>query len=235
MIAYRTDLSFAQEMDARDPLASYREKFLIPKEENREESIYLSGHSLGLQPKATRAYVEQELQDWAALGVKGHFHAKHPWIPYHEFLTPQTAKLVGAKPEEVVVMNSLTVNLHLMMVSFYRPLPSCHKILIEANAFPSDQYAMNSQIKFHGFDPKQSLLEVSPRQSEAIIHTEEIERLIEQQGDSIALIMIGGVQYFTGQAFDMERIVRAGHAKGCVVGFDLAHAIGNIPLKLHDW
>lgn len=235
MIAYRTDLSFAQEMDARDPLASYREKFLIPKEENSEESIYLSGHSLGLQPKTARAYVEQELQDWAELGVKGHLHAKHPWLPYHEFLSPQTAKLIGARQEEVVVMNTLTVNLHLMMVSFYRPSPSRHKILIEANAFPSDQYAVNSQIKFHGFDPKQSLLEVSPRQSEAIIRTEEIERLIEQQGDSIALIMIGGVQYFTGQAFDMEWIVRAGHAKGCVVGFDLAHAIGNIPLKLHDW
>lgn len=235
MAAYRTDISFAQEMDASDPLAPYREKFFIPKGENGEESIYLCGHSLGLQPRTARVYVEQELQDWGAMGVKGHLQARHPWLPYHEFLTPQTARLINAKPEEVVVMNSLTVNLHLMMVSFYRPTPSRHKILIESNAFPSDQYAVKSQITFRGCNPKQSLLEVSPREGEAIILKEDIENFIDKEGDSIALVMMSGVHYFTGQAFDMESIVRAGHKKSCVVGFDLAHSIGNIPTKLHDW
>ena len=232
---YRPDKSFAEEMDANDPLGKYREKFFIPENADGEQSVYLCGHSLGLQPKSARTYVEQELQDWAALGVKGHLHAKHPWLPYHEFLTPQTARLIDSKPEEVVVMNSLTVNLHLMMASFYRPTSSRHKILVESSAFPSDRYAVHSQIQFHGFDPKQSLLEVSPREGESFLRTEDIESAIQKEGSSIALIFIGGVNYMTGQAFEMEPITRAGHAKGCVVGFDLAHAIGNIPLQLHDW
>ena len=226
---------FALEIDAKDPLAKYRERFHIPKTKYGDDYIYLCGNSLGLQPKTVRAYVEQELKDWEMLGVEGHLQAKHPWLPYHEFLTEQTARLVGAKPLEVVVMNSLTVNLHLLMVSFHRPTPQRHKIVIEANAFPSDQYAVQSQIKFHGFDPKTSLIELHPRGSEVNLRTEDIEAFIAKEGDSIALILLSGVNYATGQAFEMERITQASHAKGCVVGFDLAHAAGNLLLRLHEW
>ncbi|MGD0268788.1 MAG: kynureninase [Candidatus Sulfotelmatobacter sp.] len=221
-------------MDQRDPLKDYRDRFLIPKTSSGD-CIYLCGHSLGLQPKTAAAYVEQELKDWAALGVEGHFHAKNPWMRYHRLLTEQTAELVGAKPLEVVVMNSLTVNLHLMMVSFYRPTKERHKIVVERGAFPSDQYAVKSQISFHGFDPAASLIELTPRPGESCLHDEDIDALIEREGHEIALIMLGGVNYATGQAFDMARITRAGHARGCVVGFDLAHAAGNLLLKLHEW
>lgn len=221
-------------MDQRDPLKDYRDRFLIPKTSSGD-CIYLCGHSLGLQPKTAAAYVEQELKDWAALGVEGHFHAKNPWMRYHRLLTEQTAELVGAKPLEVVVMNSLTVNLHLMMVSFYRPTKERHKIVVERGAFPSDQYAVKSQISFHGFDPAASLIELTPRPGESCLHDEDIDALIAREGHEIALIMLGGVNYATGQAFDMARITRAGHARGCVVGFDLAHAAGNLLLKLHEW
>src|SRR5579864_706392 len=222
-------------MDARDSLAHFRDCFLIPKTKTGDDCIYLCGHSLGLQPKTASAYLEQVLRDWAALGVEGHFHAPNPWIPYHRLFTQQTAALVGAKPEEVVVMNSLTVNLHLMMVSFYRPTSDRHKILVERGAFPSDQYAVKSQIRFHGFDPASSLLELTPREGESCMRDEDIESLIEREGDSIALILIGGINYVTGQAFDMAGITKAGQRKGCIVGFDLAHAAGNILLHLHDW
>ena len=224
---------FAIALDDRDPLKEFRERFLFPKAAGGN-CVYLCGHSLGLQPKTAASYVEQELKDWAELGVEGHFQAKHPWMPYHRLLTEQTAELVGAKPLEVVVMNSLTVNLHLMMVSFYRPLPGRHKVVVERGAFPSDQYAVQSQIRFHGFDPVSSLIELTPLPGESCIREDEIESLIEQR-DDIALIMLGGVNYATGQAFDMARIIRAGHKRGCVVGFDLAHAAGNLNLKLHEW
>jgi kynureninase len=226
---------FAAEMDARDPLAHFRARFHIPKTRSGEDCIYLCGHSLGLQPKTARSYLDQELEDWARLGVEGHFHAKNPWMPYHRLLTQQTTELVGAKPVEVVVMNSLTVNLHLMMVSFYRPTMQRHKILIERGAFPSDQYAAISQIRFHGFDPASTLIELTSRADETCIREEDIEELIEREGSSIALILLGGVNYATGQAFDMERITKAGQRKGCMVAFDLAHAAGNLPLHLHDW
>src|SRR5438270_4655614 len=222
-------------MDARDPLAKFRERCFFHKTKTGEERLYLCGHSLGLQPKTARAYLDQELREWAQLGVEGHFRAKDPWMPYHRLLTQQTAALVGAQPAEVVVMNSLTVNLHLMMISFYRPTKERHKILLERGAFPSDQYAVNSQIRFHGFDPALSLLELTPRDGESCMRDEDIESVIEQEGDSIALILLGGVNYATCQAFDMAGITMAGHRKGCVVGFDLAHAAGNIPLRLHDW
>jgi len=222
-------------MDTRDPLARFRGRFLIPKTKTGDECIYLCGHSLGLQPKAAGSYLEQELRDWAELGVEGHFHARNPWMPYHRLLTQQTAALVGATPEEVVVMNSLTVNLHLMMASFYRPTTERHKILVERGAFPSDQYAVKSQIGFHGFDPASSLLELTPREGESCMRDQDIESLIEREGDSLALILLGGVNYVTGQMFDMAGITKAGQRKGCVVGFDLAHAAGNIPLRLHDW
>jgi kynureninase len=211
----------AQEMDAQDELGGFRERFHLPK-----DVIYLCGHSLGLQPTSVRTYVEQELEDWEKLGVEGHFHARNPWMPYHRLATGKMAHVVGALPSEVVVMNSLTVNLHLMMVSFYRPIAPRSKILIEKGAFPSDQYAVRSQILYHGFDPKTSLMEVSGA---------EIVNAIESEGDSIALVLPGGVNYSTGEFYHLEAITRAGHDKGCVVGFDLAHAAGNVPLKLHDW
>ncbi len=234
-MTYRTDKNFAAEMDAADVLANWRDEFYIPKTKDGKECIYLCGNSLGLQPRRVEKAVQQELTDWQNLGVEGHFHAKHPWMPYHEFLTDKLAKLVGAKPIEVVAMNSLTVNLHLLMVSFYRPTKTRHKIIIEGGAFPSDQYAVASQIKFHGFDPKTSLIELKPRAGERALRSDDIEAVIEKEGDAVALIMLGGVNYYTGQLFDMQRITKAGHKKGCIVGFDLAHAAGNVPLKLHDW
>jgi kynureninase len=234
-IPFEATESFALAMNARDPLAHFRERFCFPKTKSGDDCIYLCGHSLGLQPKTVGKYIEQELKDWRELGVEGHFRGRNPWMPYHRLLTQQTASLVGARPEEVVVMNSLTVNLHLMMVSFYRPTSQRHKILVERGAFPSDQYAVQSQIRFHGFQAESSLLELSPRPGESCIRDEDIQLLIDQQGDSIAMILLGGVNYATGQAFDITGITEAGHKKGCVVGFDLAHAVGNLPLQLHDW
>lgn len=234
-ITFDTSVSFAPEMDARDPLATFREQFHIPPGPDGNPSVYLCGHSLGLQPTRARAYLEQELEGWATLGVEGHFHGRHPWMPYHRLLTGNMAGIVGAKPLEVVVMNSLTVNLHLMMVSFYRPTAERHKIVVEAGAFPSDQYAVASQIRFHGFDPATSLIELIPRAGESTIRSEDIDELLEREGPAITLVLLGGVNYATGQLFDMEAITRAGHAQGCIVGFDLAHAAGNVPLRMHDW
>ena len=234
-VKFESGRDFALAITAADPLATYRERFHIPKASAGSDCVYLCGHSLGLQPKSARAYIEQELQDWERFGVEGHFHARNPWMPYHEILTEPTARLVGALPSEVVVMNSLTVNLHLMMVSFYRPTPARHKIIIESNAFPSDQYAVQSQLAFHGYDPAESLLEIAPRPGETTIRTEDIEQRLAENGEQVALILLGGVNYYTGQAFDCSRITQAGHAQGCVVGFDMAHAAGNLQLKLHDW
>ena len=234
-ITFETSASFAAEMDARDRLARFRQQFHIPPASDGSPSVYLCGHSLGLQPKGACAYIDQEREAWAKLGVEAHFHGSHPWMPYHRLLTDNMAGIVGAKPLEVVVMNSLTVNLHLMMVSFYRPTPQRHKIVVEAGAFPSDQYAFASQIRFHGFDPRTSLIELTPRLGEASIRREDIDGLLEREGSAIALVLLGGVNYATGQLFDMEAIARAGHAQGCVVGFDLAHAAGNVPLRMHDW
>jgi kynureninase len=234
-LRFEASASFARKMDALDSLKHFREKFHIPKQPNGDEVIYFTGNSLGLQPKTVRSRIGQELKDWETLGVEGHFKAKNPWMPYHEFLTEQMARVVGAKTIETVVMNSLTVNLHLLMVSFYRPTQARHKIIIEAGAFPSDQYAVQSQIKFHGFDIEDSLIELTPRDGENCLRTEDIEKTINENGDSIALILLGGVNYYTGQAFDMRRITEIGQARGAVVGFDLAHAAGNIELSLHDW
>jgi kynureninase len=232
---YQPEKNFAIEQDKTDPLASYRSRFFIPKQQNGEDVIYFAGNSLGLQPKSVREYVEQELKDWETLAVEGHSRAKHPWFPYHEYLTKQTAKIVGAKPNEVVNMNALTVNLQLMLVSFYRPTAVRSKILIEANAFPSDHYAVQSQIRFHGFDPNTSLVEMIPREGETIIRTEDIEEYLENKGSSIALVLFAGINYYTGQAFEMERIAKAAHKMGCKAGFDLAHAAGNLEMNLHDW
>src|ERR1700685_4542827 len=196
---------FAAAQSARDPLASFRERFHIPKKADGSDCVYLCGQSLGLQPKSAREYIEQELQDWARLGVEAHFHARNPWMPYHEILTAPISPLVGALPAEVVAMNSLTVNLHLMMVSFYRPTAQRNQILIEANAFPSDQYAVKSQIQYHGYDAADSLSELNPRPGETWIRTEEIEELIDREGEKIALVMLGGVNYYNGQTFDFQR------------------------------
>jgi kynureninase len=232
---YETGESFARKMDAADSLGHFREKFYIPKQTSGEDVLYFTGNSLGLQPKTVRARIEQELKDWEDFGVEGHFHAKNPWMPYHEFLSEQMSKIIGAKPFETVLMNSLTVNLHLLMVSFYRPTSEKYKIVIESGAFPSDQYAVDSQIKFHGFSPENSLIELAPREGETCLRTEDIEKTIVENGSEIALILLGGVNYYTGQKFDFEKIVRAGHKIGAIVGFDLAHAAGNVELKLHDW
>ncbi|MEZ4886303.1 MAG: kynureninase [Chitinophagales bacterium] len=233
MTQFQNTLSFAKKMDENDPLKSFRQKFHLPLQKNGEPFIYLCGNSLGLQPKSTRTAIEQELKDWENYGVEGHFHAKNPWMPYHEFLTEAMAKVVGAKPIEVVVMNTLSVNLHLMMVSFYRPTAKRHKILIEFDAFPSDKYAVASQIKFHGFDPAESLIELKAREGEECIRMEDIEAVIEAEGEEIALIMIGNTNYYTGQFFDIKHIAALGHAKGCKVGFDCAHGAGNVDLNLH--
>jgi kynureninase len=226
---------FATRMTASDSLASYRQRFYFPQMPEGHQCVYLCGHSLGLQPKSASAYIEQELEDWQRYAVDAHFRARSPWLPYHENLTEPTARLVGALPIEVVVMNSLTVNLHLMLISFYRPTRERRKILMEANAFPSDQYAVKSQLRYHGYDPASSLIEVAPRAGESAIRTEDIEKLIETRGDEIALVMLAGVNYSTGQAFECSRIAAAARARGCAVGFDMAHAAGNLHLKLHDW
>jgi kynureninase len=231
MIANR---EFAERADADDPLRDFRDEFCIPKTDDGRDVLYFTGNSLGLQPKKARDYVMQELDDWAEFGVEGHFHAKNPWMPYHEFLTDSMAEVVGAKPIETVVMNSLTVNLHLLMVSFYRPSGPRRKIVIEKGAFPSDQYAVRSQIRFHGGDDEW-LIELAPRTGESTLRTDDIVATLQANADEIALIMLGGVNYYTGQAFDLAAITIAGHEIGAIVGFDLAHAAGNLVLKLHDW
>lgn len=233
---YRSDLAYAQQMDAQDPLKDFRAQFHIPAQDEKP-LIYFCGNSLGLQPKSTRAFIEQELLDWQNLGVEGHLHGKNPWFYYHHFLTESTARLVGAKPVEVVVMNSLTVNLNLLMISFYRPTQKRYKVIMEYMAFPSDQYAVENQVKFHGFDPFDAIIELTPRAGETTLRTEDIISTIEANQDSVALVMLGGVNYYTGQLFDMQQITAA--AKKCseeiVVGYDLAHAAGNVRLQLHDW
>lgn len=224
----------ASSLNSVNSIQNFRSRFHIPKTPDGNDVIYLTGNSLGLQPKAARKYIDEELEDWARLGVEGHLLARHPWLPYHEFVTEPMARVVGALPSETIVMNSLTVNLHLMMVSFYRPSGKRRKIVIEAGAFPSDQYAVKSQLRFHGLD-EESLIELKPRQGESTLITEDIVETIDEHGDEIALIMMGGVNYYTGQAFDMRAITEAGHRVGAIVGFDLAHAAGNLELRLHDW
>ncbi len=232
--SFTDSIEFARAADAADPLASFRAQFHIPRDAEGNELLYFTGNSLGLQPKTTREFITQELDDWAALGVEGHFRARSPWMPYHETVTDMMADVVGAKPLETVVMNSLTVNLHLLLVSFYRPTGRRRKIVIEKGAFPSDQYAVKSQIAFHGGNDS-DLIELEPRAGQSILATDDILALIESRSDEIALIMLGGVNYYTGQFFDLARITAAGHAAGAIVGFDLAHAAGNVPLQLHDW
>lgn len=226
---------FAVTLDRGDPLGRFRNEFHIPRRDNGEEEIYFAGNSLGLLPKRAPKYVEAELEKWQRLAVKAHFAGENPWMPYHELLAEPMARLVGASSTEVVTMNSLTVNLHLMMASFYRPTRERHRILLEDRAFPSDEYALESQAVVHGFDPAQALVRLRPGKGEHSIDTEDIARVLDRDGASIALLLLPGVQYYTGQAFEIEAITQLAHAKGCVVGFDLAHAAGNLVLRLHDW
>src|SRR6185312_9617789 len=231
---YSNTLEFAKEQDRKDPLKKFRKKFLFPKHNGRE-ALYFTGNSLGLQPAGVLKNLKTELDDWARYAVEGHFDAKNPWYSYHEMFAKPLAKLMGAKPAEVVAMNQLTVNLHLMMVSFYRPTPSRYKILCESNAFPSDQYALQTQAQVHGFNAKDALIEIAPRKGENLVRKEDILKAIEDNANELALVIIGGVNYLTGQVIDMPGIVEAGHKAGAYVGYDLAHAAGNIELKLHDW
>jgi kynureninase len=226
-VKFEASPEFARSLDESDPLASFRDRFHLPTDRSGKPYVYLSGHSLGVMPKSAKTLVDAELEDWARLGVLGHEEARNPWIPYHELLAEGTASLVGAKACEVVVMNSLTVNLHLMMVSFYRPTSKRYKIVIEKDAFPSDRYAVASQLAFHGFDPKGGLIQHS-------FEREAFDQLLEEEGDSISLILLGGLNYYTGQFFPLKEITEKAHRRSCLVGFDLAHAIGNVPLSVHD-
>lgn len=231
---HKNTLEYAQQCDQNDPIREFRSQFHLPTDTQGNPMIYLCGNSLGLQPKTTEQYIKQELDDWAKLGVEGHTHARKPWLPYHEFLTDQMAAIVGAKPEEVVIMNTLTVNLHLMMVSFYRPTETRYKIIIESDAFPSDKYAVESQLEMHGIDPKDGLLLWYPPKGEAICRMEDLERLLDDNKNEVALIMIGSTNYYSGQAFPLKEITRLGHQHGAMVGFDLAHGAGNIQPNLHE-
>lgn len=233
-MTFENNLAFARELDARDTLKGFRSKFYLPFI-NGEECIYFTGNSLGLQPKTTQDYVLNELEDWANFGVEGHFHARQPWFSYHEMFPGLLTKIVGALPEEIVVMNQLTVNLHLLMASFYRPTKKRFKIICEAKAFPSDQYALETQVEFHDLNPDETIIEVAPRPGEHTIRTEDIISTIKQHGNETALVIFGGVNYYSGQVFDMKTITAAAHEAGAYCGFDLAHAAGNIELHLHDW
>lgn len=229
---FKSTLDFARSLDKKDALKKFRNLFHIPKVKGKT-SVYFTGNSLGLQPKTTKKFITEELTDWAELGVEGHVHSRRPWLYYHKFMKKGLAALTGAKPSEVVAMNHLTVNLHLMLVSFYRPTVTRFKILTESGPFSSDQYAFDSQVKLHGFNPEEAIIELKPREGEHALRTDDILKTIDQHKDQLALIIIGGVQYYTGQFFDIKKITEAGQKAGAVVGFDLAHAVGNVALNLH--
>jgi kynureninase len=231
---FQNKIEFARKLDGEDPLHHFRSQFFIPQHNNKD-AVYFTGNSLGLQPKSTIDHINIELEDWAALGVMGHHHARNPWVSYHEQFAAPIARIVGALPDEVVVMNQLTANIHLLFTSFYRPTKQRYKIICEAKAFPSDQYAMQSQVSLHGFKPEEAIIEIAPRAGEYILRTEDIVSAISEHGESTALVFFGGVNYYTGQVFDMAAITMAAHKAGAFAGFDLAHAAGNIPLQLHLW
>ena len=233
-MTYQNSLDYAKQLDQEDPISYLRNEFHIPRDKHGKEWLYFTGNSLGLQPKITSKYIDQEPDDWANFGVEGHFEAKNPWLSYHELLTDTMAKVVGAKPVEVVVMNTLTTNLHLLMVSFYQPSKTKYKIIIESDAFPSDRYAVQSQLSFHGFDPDEALIEWKPKEGKELLELEDLKSILDSQGDEVALLLIGGVNYYTGQYLDIKKIAELGHAKKCMVGIDLAHGVGNIQPNLHD-
>src|SRR5438046_1378778 len=232
---FSADEEFAKQLDAEDPLRAFRDKFHLPIGKDGKPLIYFAGNSLGLMPKSAHEIVDQELDDWAKLGVDAHLEGKTPWYSYHETLREPTARLIGAKPVEVICMNSLTVNLHLMMATFYRPTKSRFKVLMEDPAFPSDTYAIKTQIVHHGLNPKDALILASPRKGETTLRTEDILELIEQNADQLAVVMIAGVNFFTGQFFDIQTITQAAQKHGITVGIDLGNGAGNVPRALHDW
>ncbi len=233
-MTFQNTLEYAKSLDAQDELKHYRKEFIFPQHKGKDV-IYFTGNSLGLQPKRARTYVDEVMDDWANLAVEGHFYANKPWWDYQERFAEPLSKLVGAKPSEVTVMNTLTINLHLLMVSFYRPTSKRYKIICEEKAFPSDQYMFQSQVTSHGYNPQDAIVEIKRREGEHNIRIEDILAKIEEVGEELALVLFGGVNYYTGQVFDMKTIVEAGHKVGANVGFDLAHAAGNIQLELHDW
>ena len=234
MTGFAATRKYARDQDAADELRAFREEFSFPPPLDGRDNVYLCGNSLGLQPKRAARYVTEELEDWARLGVEGHVRARRPWLPYHRLARENLALLTGAREHEVVAMNTLTVNLHVLMTTFYRPGPDCHKIVIESTAFPSDRFAVMSQIRLHGYDPAESLIEWRPRDDEAL-YTEDLSHLLEEHADEISLLLLPGVQYYNGQVLDMEALCRLANVTGCAIGLDLAHAIGNVPLALHDW
>jgi len=231
---FQNNLDFALQLDKQDPLACFRDEFIIPQH-NGHDMIYLCGNSLGLQPKATASVIAGQLDNWSKYAVEGWFDGDTPWMFYHKQLTNSLANIVGALPAEVVAMNTLTVNLHFLLVSFYISNNKRYKIIMEGGAFPSDQYAVESQVRFHGYDPKEAIIEVFPRDGEDTLRTEDILQKISENAGELALVLFGGINYYTGQFYDLETITKAGHKAGAFVGFDLAHAAGNVPLKLHDW
>lgn len=231
---YEASLAYAQDQDKEDTLFQYRSRFHFPQHEGRDV-VYLCGNSLGLQPKSVEFLMQKELQDWAKYGVEGHFQAANPWFSYHHLFSERLGRIVGAEKDEVVATNTLTVNLHLLMVSFYRPKGKRYKIMMEAGAFPSDQYAIETQVKMYGYDPADAIIEIAPKPGKHTLEEEDIIKAIEEAGDSLAVVMFGGVNYYTGQFFDLEKITAAAHKVGAQAGYDLAHAVGNIPLQLHDW
>jgi kynureninase len=231
---YQNDLAFARQQDEQDPLKDFRSRFLIPKH-NGEDAVYLCGNSLGLQPVSAQRYLADQLDTWKNLAVEGWFQGDTPWLDYHKSITGSIARIVGAQENEVTIMNSLTVNLHLLMISFYKPDNNRFKIIMEGGAFPSDQYAMESQVKFHGLDPKDAIIEIFPREGEVTLRTEDIISTIDHHKNELALVLFGGINYYTGQFFDLKAITDAAHAAGAYAGFDLAHAAGNVPVQLHNW
>ncbi len=232
--SFEASQEYARNLDQVDSLYPFRERFLFPQHDGGD-ALYFCGNSLGLQPKSVSYLMNQELEDWAKFGVEGHFNARNPWFSYHHNFSETLAEIVGAEKDEVVAMNTLTVNLHLLMLSFYRPTGGRYKIIMEAGAFPSDQYAMETQARMYGFDPEDAIIELSPKEGAHTLEEDDIVAAIQAAGDSLALVMIGGVQYYTGQFFDLGRITKAAHSVGAIAGFDLAHAVGNVPLQLHDW
>jgi kynureninase len=234
-LTFQSDEVYAGRLDAEDPLRAFRDRFLLPQRSDGSAQIYLCGHSLGLEPRGVRPLIEQELSQWASLGVDGHFHGKAPWYSYHELLRDAGARLVGALPHEVVFMNSLTVNLHLMLATFYRPSGQRRCIVMDEPAFPSDLYALESQVRHHGLDPNDCLLRVRPRPGEYLVREEDIVYLLESRGRDIAVVVWNAVNFLTGQFFDVPRLTQAAQRQGCLMGLDLAHAAGNVPLELHEW
>ena len=234
MTRFEATRTFAQSLDQADPLAGFRDRFNFPDDRDGRRNIYVCGNSLGLQPKSSVEYVTAVMGDWAHLGVEGHFKAERPWLKYHRLATEGFCELTGSKPDEVVAMNTLTVNLHVLMASFYKPEGKRRKIVIESTAFPSDYFAVTSQLELHGHDPAECLVEWRPRDNE-LLYADDLASILDAEGDEIALLLLPGVQYYTGQVMDMEELTRLGHAAGCKVGLDLAHAVGNVPMNLHDW